>query len=116
VAKNSYQKNYNKKAPLQGLLQYRLIRQLTLCRLYAHCFAVMWPTDLKYNVAIGFGEQGVVAAQADIAAGVEFGTTLAHQDVAGCNQLAAVAFHAEAFTFRLATVAGTARCFLMCHI
>ena len=61
------------------------------------------------------GKQGVVTATADVVTGVELGATLAHDDVASLDQLAVVALHAKAFTFRIATVASTTACFLMSH-
>ena len=41
----------------------------------------------------GGGSQGVVTAAADVVAGVEVGTALAHDDLAGRDDLTAVALH-----------------------
>ena len=45
--------------------------------------------------AVGGGEQGVVAADADILAGVHLGAALTDQDVAREDLLAAEALHAQ---------------------
>ena len=50
-------------------------------------------------------EQGVVAATADVDAGVEVGAALANQDLTGADGLAAEALDAEALCIRIATVA-----------
>src|SRR3546814_9836509 len=41
---------------------------------------------LEGNGALGLGEEGVVLAEADVAARVELGAALAHQDVAGRSE------------------------------
>src|SRR5690606_14462207 len=51
------------------------------------------------------GEEGVVAAHADIVAGVVLGAALAHQDIAGEHGLVAVALDAEAASGGVAPVA-----------
>ena len=51
------------------------------------------------------GEQRVVAATADVHAGVEVGAALADQDLAGLDDLAAEALDAEPLGVRVATVA-----------
>ena len=66
--------------------------------------------------AVHQGEQGLVLAQADGFAGVELGAQLAHQDVAGLDHLAAVALHAEALAVAVASVAGRALRFCVCHV
>src|SRR6185312_15304805 len=65
--------------------------------------------------AVGSGEQGVVAADANVLAGVHLGAALADQDVARQNLLAAEALHAEALAVGIAAVARGAACFLVCH-
>src|SRR6188474_1914363 len=60
-------------------------------------------------------EQGVIAAAAHAGAGVEVGAALAHDDLAGVDQLAAVALHAEALGVGVATVLGRRRALLVCH-
>src|SRR4029077_12992666 len=49
----------------------------------------------KFDVALGQGKQRVVSAHADVRPGVPAGATLAHENVAGKNALAAVALDAE---------------------
>src|SRR5690349_15048401 len=70
---------------------------------------------LELDLAVGLGEQGVVAAHADVDAGMELRAALAHQDVAGDDALAAELLEAEALGLRIAAVTGTAACFFMCH-
>src|SRR3954465_3002159 len=62
------------------------------------------------------GEQGVVAATADVDAGVEVGAALADEDLARVDDLAAEALHAEALRVGVATVAGGACALLVCHV
>ena len=65
--------------------------------------------------AVDGGEQGVVAADADILAGVHLGAALADEDVAGEDLLAAEPLHAEPLAVGIAAVARGAACFLVCH-
>ena len=64
---------------------------------------------------INKGEDGVVAAHADVLTGVELGATLANNDVAGDNSLATELLHAEALAAGIATVTNGTLTFLMCH-
>lgn len=64
---------------------------------------------------INKGEDGVVAAHADVLAGVELGAALTHDDVAGDNSLATELLHAEALAAGIATVTNGTLTFLMCH-
>src|SRR5574337_1285828 len=70
---------------------------------------------VELDGAFGGGEQGVVAAHADVAAGVIDGAALAHQDVAGNDGLAAELLDAEAAAFGVAAVAGRTACLFMSH-
>ena len=70
---------------------------------------------LELHKSVLLGEQGVIAAEANILASVDTCATLANDDISGNNFLAAVDFDAQAFTLRIATVLGTAACFFMCH-
>jgi hypothetical protein len=70
---------------------------------------------LKLNMPVFFCEQCVIPADANIDARMKTRAALANNDIARNNFLAAVNFHAQAFTFRIATVLGTTACFLMCH-
>src|SRR5437660_120206 len=63
------------------------------------------PLAVEVDCAGGQGEEGVVAAEADVAAGVEAGAALADDDAAGLDRLAAEDLHAEALAVRLAAVA-----------
>src|ERR1700677_4529870 len=55
--------------------------------------------------AVGQGEEGVIAADADVGPGAKPGAALADQDVAGHDRLAAKFFHAEPLAYAVATVA-----------
>src|SRR5690606_15449610 len=69
----------------------------------------------EFDRAGGGGEQGVVAAEADVVTRVEGGAALTHEDVAGQNVLAAELLHAEALGMRVATVARRTTGFLVSH-
>src|SRR4051812_10212889 len=69
----------------------------------------------EFHLAVDQGEDRVVTAEADIGAGIPLGAALTHQDVAGNDGLAAELLDAEAAAFGIATVAGRATCFLVCH-
>src|ERR1700688_1450997 len=70
---------------------------------------------LELDLALGQGKERVVAADADIGAGVEFGAALAHEDVARDDDLAAELLDAEPPAGGVAAVAGAAACFLVGH-
>jgi hypothetical protein len=61
-----------------------------------HILAIERSLDLKHHMTLGFGEQGVVLATADILARMEFGAALPDDDVAGQRQLATKQLDAEA--------------------
>ena len=61
-------------------------------------------------------EQGVVAAATDAVARVEVGAALADDDLAGVDQLAAEALHAQPLGVGVPTVAGRGRALLVCHV
>src|SRR5947199_6156317 len=67
---------------------------LRACRYHRHVGAPL-VAGAELHLAVRRGEQRVVLAHADILAGVEFGATLAHDDVAGGNRLAAKHLHAQ---------------------
>lgn len=70
----------------------------------------------EFDLAVGDGEQRVVPADADILAGVNARAALAYQNMARLDGLAAEALYAQALALRIAAVARTAACFLVCHI
>src|SRR6478609_3038961 len=70
----------------------------------------------ELNGARGQCEQGVVAATANAGARVEVGATLADDDLACGNYLAAEALDAEVLSVGVTTVASGARAFFMCHL
>ena len=75
--------------------------------IHAATFAV------KLHFAVHEGEEGPVAAHADVLASFEFGTALTNDDAAGSNNLATVTFHAEALADAVASVTYTALTFLV---
>ena len=60
---------------------------------------------IELDATIGRGEQGVVLADTDIAAGMPLGAALARQNVAGDDDLAAKQLHAQALTAGVPAVA-----------
>src|SRR5574337_270861 len=66
--------------------------------------------------AVDEREQGVVAADADVPAGVELGTALAHDDRAGTDRLPAEDLDAEHLGLRIAAIAGRAAALFLCHL
>ena len=61
-------------------------------------------------------EQRVVAATADVGAGVEVRAALADDDLAGEDLLAAEALHAQSLSVGVTTVAGGACALFVCHL
>jgi hypothetical protein len=61
--------------------------------------------SLKSDFAGGGGEQRMVRTDADIAAGVKFGSSLAYKNHAADNLLAAKLLYAQAPTGRITPVA-----------
>src|SRR5580700_10744958 len=69
----------------------------------------------KHDFAADLGKQRMIFAHGDVHAGMDLGAALANQNVAGKDDLAAVALGAEPLTRRIAPVARRAACFLVCH-
>jgi hypothetical protein len=70
---------------------------------------------VKFYVAIHKCPDRVVTAEADIAAGLEFGSTLAEDDVTGDDGLATEFFNAKTLADAVASVFDTALSFFMSH-
>src|ERR1700674_987077 len=70
----------------------------------------------KLDIPIDQGEEGMIAANADIVTGLDFGTALAHNDAACCHQLSIEAFYAEHLRLAVASIARAAYTFFMCHV
>jgi hypothetical protein len=70
---------------------------------------------VKFHVAIHKSPDRVVAAEADIATGLEFGSTLAENDITGDDGLAAEFFNAKTLADAVASVFDTALSFFMSH-
>jgi hypothetical protein len=81
----------------------------------AHHLTLLRTLGRKLYASVHFGEQRVVAAHADVFAGVHTRAALTDDDAAGGDQFATEAFNAESFGLRNATVEGTAASFFMCH-
>lgn len=62
------------------------------------------------------GEQGVVATAANACTGVEVGSTLADDDLAGGNYLTTEALDAQVLCVGVTTVASGTRAFFVCHL
>src|SRR3546814_2125270 len=60
-------------------------------------------------------EQRVILADAYIAARIEFGSALAHEDVARNGDFAAELLHAGKTACRIANIARRNTCFFICH-
>ena len=71
---------------------------------------------VELHVAIGQREQRPVTPHTDIAAGVKLGAALADDNVAGDHCLPTKFLHTQSLACAVATVAGTALSFLMCHV
>src|SRR4051794_19771956 len=61
-------------------------------------------------------EERVVAATADVGAGVEVRAALANDDLAGVDELAAEALHAEPLRVGIAAVLGRGCALFVCHV
>src|SRR4029078_271385 len=71
---------------------------------------------LERNAAVDECKQRVVAAHAAVFARMPLGATLAQDDVAGRDLLAAEHLHPEALAGRIAPVARGSACFLVGHL
>lgn len=69
----------------------------------------------KADGAVGFREQGVIAATTYVVTGVKLGTALTNNDGSGLDEFTTVGFDAEHFWVGVATVLGRPHSFLMCH-
>jgi hypothetical protein len=70
---------------------------------------------LESDDAVSQGEQGIVAAYANVQSWQDTGSALADEDIAGHHGLAAEFFDSEALGFGITTVSGGALTFFMCH-
>jgi hypothetical protein len=71
---------------------------------------------LELDFAIDKRKQGIVFRQADIQAGADARAALAQNNRAGVNAFAVKAFDAESLRITVATIAGRAATFFVCHI
>ncbi len=60
---------------------------------------VLWAFLFELDLTVFFRKQGVVATDTNILTGVKTRATLTHNDITGNNNLTAVDFDAQAFTF-----------------
>jgi hypothetical protein len=84
------------------------------CRIDAYPFPAT-AEFFKGNHAINQGEQGKIAAQTHIGAGMDLGTQLTDQDITGPDNLAAKTLDTPALGITVATIPGTTACFFMSH-
>src|SRR5690606_8775481 len=64
----------------------------------------------------GAGIERMVTPHSHVVAGVHLRAALADQNASGGNHLTAEALDAQTLGLRIAAVAGTAACFLVCHL
>ena len=68
---------------------------------------------LELDLTVNQSKQGVVAADADIVAGMDVSASLANQDVASQNELTVSALHAQTLGLGVTAVLGGAAALLM---
>src|SRR5437667_1534482 len=102
-----------KQAPVDRGLSVQ--RQAKLERLDAHRLTILRALDGIAHFAIDQCEQRVIAADADVGAGMKLGATLADDDRAGRNGLATEHLHAEHLRLGVAAVPGGTAAFFLCH-
>src|SRR5258706_9291943 len=101
-----------KKKPLPGLSDSFEPRLLSRKDFTFFCNFVMPP--ILHN-AVDQRKERIVAAHADILTRMDLGAELTNQNIARAHSLAAENLHTASLTIAIASVAGTAACFLMCH-
>src|SRR3954469_6983958 len=90
-------------------------RRLSRHRIHAHLKALL-ALVLELHLAIDRREERVVRRAADVAAGMELGAALHHDDAARGHEFPAEALHAEILRLRVAPVARRAYAFFMSHL
>ena len=68
---------------------------------------------LKLDAAVHLGEQGVIAADAHVDAGMDMGAALADQNVSGQHKLTVSPLHAQPLRLRVAAIPGGTHALLM---
>ncbi len=103
----------------QKISDYKNLRFFKLCLsllgndvVDAHALSVL-AYSLKFHFPVHLGEQGVVAAAADVDAGMDLGSSLANQDVAGQNELTVRSLDAEALGLAVTAVLSGTDAFFM---
>lgn len=92
-----------------------VLNYLSMQDLCAGQFAYMHLSALELHGSVAQGEEGVIAADADIEAGHELGAALTNDDGAGRHGLTAVCFNASILRVAVPAVPSAALTFLMCH-
>jgi hypothetical protein len=69
----------------------------------------------ELNVPVDQREQCVIAANANVIAGANLRTALAHDNAASRDKLPIIAFHAKHLRVAVSTVARATHTFFMCH-
>lgn len=67
---------------------------------------------LEGDYAINQGKKSIVSAHPYVFTGVEFGSTLAHENISSANDLASVLFYSTTLRVAVASVARTSNPFL----
>jgi len=70
---------------------------------------------LEFDDAVDEREQGIIAPDTDVRAGMHLGPALPHENAAGADRLAPEALYAQALRITVAAVLGTSTTFFMCH-
>ena len=93
-------------------MQVGFFQQLLLLGVNADALTILAPT-LETNDAVRLSEQGVVRADAHVGTGMDVGTTLTDQDVAGQNELTVGTLNAQALGLGVTAVLGGANALLV---
>ena len=92
--------------------RFGFFRSFLFSNVHASLLAILAEL-LKTKHAVYLGKQGVVFADTDVDAGMDVGTTLANENVAGENELTVSALGAKALGLGVTAVLGGAHTFFM---
>ena len=93
-------------------MQVGFFQQLLLLGVNADALTILAPT-LEADDTVSLSEQGVIRADAHVGTGMNVGTTLTHQDVAGQNKLTVGTLNAQALGLGVTAVLGGANALLV---
>ena len=103
---------YKKTAPPKRSRNFKNSGRLLLDSVNADFLAIL-AHSLELDVAVDESEEGVIRTLADVVAGMDVGSALLHQNVAGQHELSVGALHAKALGFGITAVLGGAHTFFM---